>query len=208
MTPRPIAPGLGPFRNILRDVKELWAWAAGAATIPFLANLAALAPPWPPAIVYLTAIIELIALILAFQLLRKASPQTINRVLAVSAILLFTLSVFYLVLLSQFTYDIPGTKITSIKGFTCSSEAAIAYPAKCPWLGERELKQAEWYAPHLWTTWSITLTRVALTSIWLSSFMMLTLVFGTFVVYQRRTPSVRKPAEAQRSKQSEPTTHS
>jgi hypothetical protein len=178
--------GLDPFRGVLRDVKELWAWAAGAAAVPFLANLAALAPPWPPAIVYLTAIIELIALILAFQFLKKARVRTINRVLAVSAAILFLSSILYLGLLSEFSYQIPGAKLTAVKGFVCTAEAIAAFAGKCPWLGETELKQAEWFAPHLWTSWSITIMRVLLASVWLLAFMMLTTVLGSFVVHQRR----------------------
>jgi hypothetical protein len=177
--------GLRPFRGVLRDVKELWAWAAGAATVPFLANLVSLAPPWPPAIVYLTAIIELIALIFAFHFLKASPAHTINRVLVASLVLLMLSSLVYLALLSEFTFNIPGQTTASTKGFVCTAEAVAVYAEKCPWLGENELKQAEWFAPHLWTSWSITIARLALCATWLLAFMMLSMLLGSFVVHQR-----------------------
>jgi hypothetical protein len=58
--------GFDDFRALLRDVRELWGWAAAAATVPFLANFLSLSPPWPAAIPYLTALVELVCLILVF----------------------------------------------------------------------------------------------------------------------------------------------
>src|SRR3954464_10127898 len=102
--------GLDPFRGVLRDVGELWTWGAGAATVPLVANLVSLAPPWPRAIVYLTAVIELITLIVAFHFFKTSPRRVVNRVLASSVAVLLVTSVVYLALLSEFTYSVPGDK--------------------------------------------------------------------------------------------------
>jgi hypothetical protein len=105
-------------------------------------------------------------------------------VLAVSATLLCISSIVYLVIVSQFTFTEPLTKLRDVKGFVCTSDALIVYRDLCPWLHDDQLMGAEWDASRLWTLWSITVVRVLLVTFWALSFTSLSSLIGSFVVYQ------------------------
>ena len=77
--------GLKGFKELLEEFKGLSVWAVGGSiAVPFAAALASLSPPWPPAIVLVTAVAELVALIYVYQFLKSAKRKNINRILAVS----------------------------------------------------------------------------------------------------------------------------
>lgn len=178
--------GLDEFYSRLRDLRKLWAWIVAAAVLPFLAVLARIAPPWPPAVAYLTSIVCVLAMIVAHQIFRTSSLKSINKLILVCLGVLAVTSVAYLSVLSQFTYDAPGAKVSRVKGFTCTDIGLKSFPAKCPWYGELELRQSEWEAEYLWTTWSIGVVRVALVSLWSAAIMSLSLAFSGFIVFQAR----------------------
>jgi hypothetical protein len=182
------ATGLDEFRRLLRDVKQLWAWGAAAAAVPFLANFLSLAPPWPVAIPYLTALVELITLILVFQFLKRSPRRSINRVIATSTVVLFGASLIYLGLLAEFTFETPS-RTREIKGFICGREAMKVFEDKCPWLGLSELSHIEYQPRSLWVSWSVSAMAIFLNLLWLLCFMMLSAVLGSFAVYQRRVVS-------------------
>ena len=185
--------GLAEFWSSIRELEKFWAWIVAAAALPFFASLIEITPPWPPAIAILTAIVNLIAVILAYQLFRTSSRRVINRLMvALTAILLF-LSVIYLILLSEMTFR-AGTAadaIVMVKGFVCTSYGNIF--EECPWLGDKELKLAEWTPEVLWTSWSITITRIALVVSWLGCFLSLSVILSSFIVHQRFVRGERAP---------------
>jgi membrane protein implicated in regulation of membrane protease activity len=74
-----MASGLAGFKDLLKEFRGLSAWAVGAGVaVPFAAALASLSPPWPPGVVIVTAIVELVALVLVYQFLKSARRRTIN----------------------------------------------------------------------------------------------------------------------------------
>lgn len=186
-------PGLVGFKDLLKEFRGVSAWAVGGSVaVPFVAALASLAPPWPPSIVLVTAVAELVALIYVYQFLRKARRKTIDRVLAVSGLLLVILGAAYLLAVSLYTYEVPTTKERFVKGYLCTSDAIAVFKDKCPDLGLDELKTAEYDADRLWTGRSIAVTRLTLVALWLSSFAALSSLVGSFLVYQM-AESGRKP---------------
>src|SRR3546814_17825535 len=59
--------GLGGFGQLLARFRASSAWAtAGLAAVPFASALAGPSPPWPPGIVALTAVVQLLLLALAY----------------------------------------------------------------------------------------------------------------------------------------------
>ena len=103
--------GLVGFKELLEEFRGLSLWAVGGSVaVPFAAALADLSPPWPPAIVLVTAVAELVALIFIYQFLKTAKRKTTNRILAISGLALFLLAAFYLAAVSLYTYDVPTTK--------------------------------------------------------------------------------------------------
>lgn len=175
---------LDDLRRYLKSVKELWAWAAGAAVVPFLVNFANLAPPWPPAIAYLTAVFELVALLWAYH-----SMQSISRVEATVRlrrymVFFFGVTILYLFVHSLFTIGVPRSDLVLVKGFMCTEVAASQF-ANCPWLIAEDIQQAEWDAALLWTPLSIAVTRIGIVLLWLLAFFSLSLFLGAFLVRLR-----------------------
>ena len=110
-------PGLVGFKELLKEFRGLSVWAVGGSVaVPFAAALASLSPPWPPAIVLVTAIAELVALIYVYQFLKSARRKSVNRILAISGLLLFLFGAAYLAAVSLYTYEVPTTKQRFVKG--------------------------------------------------------------------------------------------
>src|SRR5262249_42069341 len=102
---RPMDSGLAGFKDLLKEFRGLSAWTVGAGVaVPFAAALASLAPPWPPGVVLVTAVVELVALVFVYQFLKLARRRTINWVLSISAAVLVPAGIAYLVGLSLYTY--------------------------------------------------------------------------------------------------------
>jgi hypothetical protein len=183
------ADGMNDFWRLLKDVQHLFAWALGAAAASIAAGFLSLAPPWPPVVAQITALLELVVLVLVYQYLKDASRRVINLVIAASAISLCISSVMYLAALSQFTFTEPVSNLRFVKGFVCTSDASLLYPKLCPWLNDDQLQEAEWEAPRLWVMWSITIVRVGLVLLWSFSFLALSCLLGSFAVHQRAASS-------------------
>lgn len=193
--------GFAGFKELLERFNILSTWAAGsvAAVVPVAAYLSAISPPWPPGIVIITSITELVALCLVYQVLKDATKTKINIILWVSTCAIAIVSVAYLTLNSFFTFVIPTTKERSIKGFTCSEFAESVYEKSCPNLGTDELETAKWSAETLWTIGSITVVRDGLVILWVLDFAILSAFMGSFIVFQSRVSTQsRAKKEGQR----------
>jgi hypothetical protein len=184
---------LAEFKWLLSEFRGLSLWALGGGlAVPFAAQLAELSPPWPPAVVGVTAVAELVALVFVFQFLKTASKRRTGIVLGCGAVVLGLATLAYLALFSYFTYTTPGKSVRLVKGFVCTAEAAQVYREKCPDLGMDELNEAEYEAERLWTRRSILIARLSLTTTWLISFLALSTILGSFLTYQRRAGSRRR----------------
>jgi len=192
-----MASGLDDFKLLLKEFRGVSVWAVGGSlVVPFAASLTDLSPPWPSGIVPVTAIVELLALVLVFQFFRNARRQVINRVLLLSVLPLALASVVYLGAVSYFTYQVPTTKERFVKGYECTPDARLVFRERCPDLGLDELKTAEYEAERLWTRKSIAITRTSLASLWSLVFVALSFALGSFLCYQMRTKKRLKAGPA------------
>lgn len=192
--------GLVGFKELLSEFRGLSIWAVGGSlAVPFAAAVASLSPPWPPAIVLVTAVAELVALIYVYQFLKSAKRRSINRIIAATGPALVILGAAYLVGVSLYTYEVPTTKQRFVKGYVCTEEAVSVFKQKCPDLGIDELKQAEYDADRLWTSRSLAMTRLAIVALWLAAFVALSILVGSFLVYQMQVPVAKGKAAASQS---------
>lgn len=183
-----MASGLDDFKLLLKEFRGLSVWAVGGSlVVPFAASMADLSPPWPPGIVPVTAVIELLALVLVFQFFKTSSRRVINRVLLLSVSVFVMTSVIYLPAVSYYVYQVPTTKERFLKGYECTPEAQMVFKDRCPDLGLDELRTAEYESERLWTRKSIAVTRTALTAVWSLLFVALSFALGGFLSYQLRT---------------------
>jgi len=188
--------GLDAFKVLLKEYRGLSVWSIGSGlAVPFAAKLADLSPPWPSGIVPVTAVVELLALALTFQLLQASTRRrVINSLLLVNVTIFVVAGMAYLVALSLFTYQVPTTNERFVKGYECTREAEAVFKNRCPDLGLDELQTAEYEAERLWTRKSITITRAGIVFLWSLVFASLSVGLGAFLFYQMRPKRRRAPA--------------
>ena len=178
--------GIDQFLSLTGYYKRIVAGALAGSLAPVLAGVANLAPPWPPAVVPMTALFELTILIMAFQFLHRATRLKLNKVMIFGALLTFCFLVLYLGLLSEFVYQEPLSKLRFVKGLICTEEAKIVFPANCPFFTDDELAKNEWEAQRFWSLSSITVVRIGLAINWFLVFSGLAALIGSFIVYQMK----------------------
>jgi len=124
----PTNTGLDDFKQVVKEFRGLTILVVGgAAALPFAADLASFSPAWPKGIVVVTALGELVALMLVFQLFRSATKRRVNTLLITSASAVLLVSLVYLFALSLFTYEARTTHERFVKGFVCSFNAKKIY---------------------------------------------------------------------------------
>jgi hypothetical protein len=181
----------------LKNLVKVLAIGASFAALPFFASLAALEPPWPPSIGYVSAALVLVASLIVWEWTRKARVVHRRRWIVVAAALTLVGLLSYLILYSLFVEPIPGRDLRVVRGYECTRQALLLYPDDCPHLGREVLQDAEWEAPVLWTRSSLTMTRVALAAAWLVFMMGLITAIGAIVAGRRlrARPRRSRPAE-------------
>ena len=142
------------------------------ALLPMAAAWLGFAPPWPSGSQYFTLALEAILVGAIAAALHGVSRGMLRRLVVVSTIVLVLGGMAYLAGFNTFTFVTPTTGQTWVKGYVCTAEA-LSLPddkEKCPFLGNDQLKDAEYEAPRLWTLPSITVVKVSLAAIWFASF--------------------------------------
>lgn len=190
--------GYDDFLETLKNFRSLSSTALGAgAMVPFVAYVANISPPWPPGIMLITALIELVTIIMVFQLTRPLGRAVINRVLIYNCVFLFMASLVYLILFSWLTFVTPKTGQRWVAGFYCLNETRLVY-GECLFLPYNALPDAQYEAAKLWTGWSIAISKISLVATWLLSFVFLSALISTFIVFQMKTKSRRLAGEVTR----------
>ena len=178
--------GIDQFLSLARYYKRIITGALVGSIAPVLAGVANLAPPWPPAVVPMTSLFELTILIMTFQFMQGAKRSKINKVMISAGILTFVFVFLYLGLLSEFVFQEPLSKLRFVKGFNCTEEAKMVFPADCPFFTDDELAKNEWEAQRFWSLASITVVRIGLAVNWFLVFSGLAAIIGSFIVYQMK----------------------
>lgn len=177
--------GLKDFQRFFRDFIGLITAGVATAALVLVTALVGLAPPWPPALVQVTAIGQIAVLILIYQLLKNASKSRINRGLFKSLSVAILFAIIYLALHSLLIFEMPNEDL-GLRGFACTSDARSLYEESCPFLNSHQIADAEFDAGQLWTPVSLMFARISMVSLWIGFFSCLVAFFGIFVIYQRR----------------------
>jgi hypothetical protein len=179
------ATGLDNFHTIWVEYRRLWIGLA-SASIPFFAAFSGVAPPWPRQIALLTAVFQLMVVMYVYQTQSRSPRDTVTRNMRWSALLFSTAFFIYLFIFSTFAIYIPGRHEYLVVGFECTEKASETYGSSCPFLGLRELAEAQYDEFVLWTRFSISTTRTVLTAMWCLFFVGLSAFIGQFIVFQKR----------------------
>lgn len=175
---------LEAFFFTLSQFKRISGWAiAGGVAVPFVASLASITPPWPSGIELMTAVVEVIAIMVAFQFLYRGSRARASSFILVSVVLLFISAAVYLFLMANFTYTAKPVPERVVSGFQCLDSIA-AYDPQCPFVSEKTKEDFGYRPELLWTTWSVAVMKATLALAWLFAFVCLSGAIGGFVVFQ------------------------
>jgi len=193
--------GLDEFKELLTDFRSLSTWAVGVGVgAPFIAAVAALAPPpWEKQIALITAVIELVVLIIVFQFFASAQRRRVERIMFWALSVLTTAVLAYLILFNVFTFVIPTTENKAVAGFVCTEEAKLVYGESCDDHATEKLASMQYEAARLWESWSISLMTFLLTILWFLCFGALSALVGVFLVFQSRQ-LVKKKISSERMK--------
>ena len=153
--------------DYLKNLVKVLGVGAAFASIPLFASLAALQPPWPPAIGIVSAGLVLLASLIAWEWTRRSRVRHRRRLVLLAATLTIGGLLGYLFLYSFFVEPIPGTQLRVVRGFVCTADAQRVYRDACPDLPREALRNSEWEAVALWTRASVTWARLGLTMAWL-----------------------------------------
>lgn len=177
--------GLKDFRNFFASFLSIVGAGVAATALVLVTALVGLAPPWPPAIVQITAIAQLLVLVFVFQNLKSAARRTVNSRMKLSLVLMVVFSISYLGLHSLLYFDRPdGTG--ALRGMACSPDALSIYGSSCPFLERMQIADAEFEADRLWTPLGLLASRLSILVLWVGAFSALVNIFAAFVVFQRR----------------------
>jgi hypothetical protein len=188
-----MADGLGGFGQLLGRFRASSAWAtAGLSVVPFASALAGLAPPWPPGIVALTAVVQLLLLALAYLACRGWSRRRTVPAMIVGIAVAALAAGFYLHQLSAHTYVTPATGERFAMGTACTADARTVFGDACPRLGMDALRSAEYEAERLWTRESIDAVRLRLVALWSLAFAALAWTLGAFFTFEMRNERTKE----------------
>ena len=179
--------GLTDFRNFFASFVGLIAAGVATTALVLVTALVGIAPPWPTAIVQITAIAQLLALIFVYQKLARAGRARIEKRMQTNAILLVVLAVVYLGLHSLLVFSMPNGDLGA-RGLICSADAAKLFPNSCPFLERIQISTVEFESDRLWTPAGLAISRLGLLIAWVGAFACLVNVVAAFVVFQRRQP--------------------
>lgn len=188
--------GLDEFKSVLAEYRSVALWAGlSTSSVPFIAAFAGVTPPWPDGIAYMTAVVQLIGIILTLKLYSDADKRSIGRNLSILTVVILVLLLSYIFVFSQFTIFDPARNGRIVIGYECTAKVLQAYPElTCPSVGFEELRNAAFKEAELWTMLSISVVRTAIVAIWFLLFLSLAALVGQFLAFQRKRVVRRKAA--------------
>lgn len=177
--------GLSDFRRFFTSFLSLAGAGVASTALVLVTALVGLAPPWPVAIVQITAIAQLLVLVFVYQSMVRVGKTKATKYMKRYLIGLLALALSYLALHSLLIYPLPNGDL-ALRGFVCSQGASQLYGASCPFLEEVQIADAAYEDDRLWTPLGLLVARLALVAAWVGSFVCLVNVLAAFVVFQRR----------------------
>lgn len=177
--------GLTDFRRFFTSFVGLIGAGVATTALVLVIALVGIAPPWPVAIVQVTAIAQLVALIFVFQRLEKSGRTKIDTKMRNNLIFLIILALLYLTAHSLLVFAMPNGDL-GVRGVFCSQNALRLFSDSCPFLERTQISTAEFEADRLWTPIGLAVSRIGLLVAWVGAFACLVNVVAAFVVFQRR----------------------
>ncbi len=182
--PQPKKNGLDDFYELLKKYGNILAVGLGSAAILLITHLTSASPPWPPAVLQISAIYQLIALIFVHQFFTENSKSVFDRRICSFIIIFVGVSVAYFAANSLLIYS--GTNGDRfVKGLICTADALDQFPKSCPILSDSEISTTGYEGEVLWTAVGLMLGRSVVLMLWVFFLTSIVFVVATFVQFQR-----------------------
>lgn len=154
-----------------------------SATLPFIAAFIDVIPPWPRGVQYITAIFQLVAIVVAYKFSVGIDRARVERNMLYFLAIICVLFVCYLFGFSLFSIHVPKGGFYIVGGYQCTERAFVVYKTDCPFLNLDALKAVSYDETELWTKLSLSITRTALAIIWFLFFGVMSVLLGQFITY-------------------------
>lgn len=186
--------GIEEFKEVMTDFRSVTSLVAkGVVAAPFADILlrqfdVGISPPWPPGVLIITSVAELLVLMALFNFFFRSKAKTLDRLMIAALLLLCVTFIGYLLLFSHFTEPHPKTQKLMVLGYEPLNEDVRQAFAE-GYTNEQALEENEFTPTKVWTEASITNVRIGLLLAWLVVFITLSTFIGLFVMAQRRKVS-------------------
>lgn len=191
--------GIDEFKEVMADFRSVTSLAAkGALAAPFADLIlrqfdTGVSPPWPPGVLVITSVAELLVLMAVFNFFFPSGARTLDRLMIAALVVLCAAFVGYLLLFSNFTHPHPKTQRLLVLGYEPLNEDVRQAFAE-GYTNEQALEENEFMPAKVWTERSITHVRIGILLAWLLVFISLSAFIGLFVMAQRRKVVVQAAA--------------
>jgi len=187
---------LSDFKGVIRDFRSITGYAA--STLPIVAAVIGIAPPWPPSVGPLTSILIVVCLAVTYQSFRGRTRRRTGAWIIATAAAALVSVILYLGLRDAFTFQMPTTREQIVIGCGYTQEALqvarqlhIEVGGGCPGQFQYLLATASFDNYRIWSSASLLAIKLMLLLSWLLFFFCITIAFGLFIVDTRGRRSVR-----------------
>jgi hypothetical protein len=147
---------------------------------------------FPPRLEWITAVIQLVCVIVIYQLYRNATKKVASRNIIVLAVVSGLALLTYLWLLSESAFFVRSLNRYIVVGYECLPRALQAHSDQCPRLNLHILAGALYQEAELWSSRSLTIMRLSVVSVWFIFFGCLSGVIAQFLVFEKRASDARQ----------------
>lgn len=184
---------LKKWKKLLKEYSSLLLWALGSTAVPICSYFLSISPPEPRGIIAFTAIVEVMAVILAYLFLSRISLKKMRIIMAFCFISFIALTMYYTTSFSRLTYTTEVNERDIIvehymRGLTCLENIETQYPGACPRLTREIIADRGNENEKLWTEESIEQATNILLTAWFALFAVISFSlagFLTFLIHRR-----------------------
>jgi hypothetical protein len=178
---------LAEFRSVFADFRDLSALALkGTIVAPISAVWLKTGLPLPSVMALTTSILVLVAQVWTFQAWYKLPVSRLRKRIPITAMAVVISLLAFILLLVLFTVQPVKGEDRVVEGWVVRSNVKPLLTSD--YTAENALRDSQYEAKEVWTTFSIGVTTAALQITWIGAFTAFSAFLSTFIILQRRRP--------------------
>jgi hypothetical protein len=178
---------LAEFRSVFADFRDLSALGLkGIIVAPISAVWLKTGLPLPSVMALATSVLVLVAQVWTFQAWYKLPVPRLRKRIPITAMAVVISLLAFIVLLVLFTVQPVKGEDRVVEGWIVRSN--VKPLLNSDYTEENALRDSQYEAKEIWTTFSIGVTTAALQVTWIGAFTAFSAFLSTFIILQRRRP--------------------